>query len=352
MGRRLIPVFLTALAVVTASPRAWALETDQFTPPPAPLPDVGPQFQQHIRTMLQRVASGANIDALRRRGPLPQTISRHESDDLAARFTKLNGSGVFECDVEIWLRTSRFPEGDHIFAPSMGESIYGANPFGKPVTLVMLSPTVRLFDTYLGTDKVGHFLEQGYEYYQAYRQGEDAGLDVPACVRKALAVGVHEEKTVFGLMLIGVYSNADLAANYSGFKFFLNLTRPVLVHGRRLEPMLVKRDGLWEINHDLPADFLRPYISDHLNEALNPSFYSDQLRETVRANFPQRAAKWCAFYQIDPVSDALRLRALSTYYGEPYGHSGMDGVVTVAQMMAPPHPALAKHVVNGGPRMH
>src|SRR6476661_8091923 len=239
MGRSLVSGIVMGLALAIAAPAAMALETDQFTPPPSPLPDAGPYFQQHIRTMLQRVASQANLNALRRRGPLSQNITLKESDDLAAQFVKLNGSHMFECDVEIWLREAKFPTGPHTFAPSMGESIYGSNPLAKPATLIMLSPTVRLFDTYLGTDKVGHFLEQGYEYYQTYRQNEAAGVDAPTCVQRALAVGVHQEKTIFGLMLIGVYSNADLAANYAGFKFFLNLTRPVLINGRRLEPMLV-----------------------------------------------------------------------------------------------------------------
>jgi hypothetical protein len=349
MGRSVFPGIVMVLAAAVAAPSAMALETDQFTPPPAPLPDVAPHFQQHIRTMLQRVASQANIETLRRHGSLSQNITLKESDDLAARFVSMNGSHMFECDVEIWLREAKFPVGPHTFAPSMGESVYGSNPLAKPATLIMLSPTVRMFDTYLGTDKVGHFLEQGYEYFQAYRQGEDAKLDAPACVQKALAVGVHEEKTIFGLLLIGVYSNADLAANYAGFKFFLNMTRPVLINGRRLEPLLVKRNGLWEINQNLPVDFMKPFISDHWNEALNPSFYSDQLRETVRSNFPSRSAKWAEFYHFDPASDAPRLRALTTYYGEAYGHSGMNGVVTVSAMMTVSRPVFASHATSSPP---
>jgi hypothetical protein len=82
----------------------------------------------------------------------------------------------------------------------------------------------------------------------------------------------------FGLTMVGVYSNADMAANYAGLKFYLNLARPVVVNGRRLPPMLVKRQDLWELNPALPANFLRPFITDHLNEAMNPSLYTGVLR--------------------------------------------------------------------------
>ncbi len=195
-----------------------------------------------------------------------------------------------------------------------------------------LSPTINLFGVYLGTDKLGHFFQQGGQYYEAYRKAEAAGADAAKSVRDAIALGVFQEENYYGLLTVGVYSNADLAANYAGLKFFLNLTRPVMLNGRRLPPMLVNRQGLWEINRDLPPDFLRPFVTDHWNEAINPNLYTGVLLDTVRERFVGRAAAWSAFYGANPVASASRSDNLETFYGEPYGHSGMNRVSTVVDL--------------------
>jgi hypothetical protein len=129
-----------------------------------------------------------------------------------------------------------------------------------------------------------------------------------------------------------VYSNADLAANYAGLKLFLNLTRPVTIDGRLHPPILVIKGGLWHINPEAGEHWLRPYFTDHHNEALNPNRYSDQLRDTVRSRFPERAAKWVAFYHSDRATESERLDRLATWYGEEYGHSGLDQVVSVLDL--------------------
>lgn len=343
--------------------RASALETDQFTIPPAPLVDVGPTVQQKVRAMLQGVAARANASQLDHREAAKSAtfgFSRksHEeeadraatADYVASAFDRATGPGFVECDLEIWLRTSVFPGGTHLFDPPIGDSIYGSDPLGKPITLLTLSPTVNLFGIDLGTDKIGHFFGQGYEYYRAFRQAEDAGEDPAACVRRAIEVGVFEEKNYYGLLTVGVYSNADLAANFSGFKFFLNLTRPVLIDGRRREPMLVQRQGLWELNPELPTEFLRPFFSPHFDESLNPSFYNDQLRATVRARFPERAARWAEFHHLNRAGEPERLRSMANFSGEPYGHSTFDGVAVMIDLMPPdkavvPEPLPGRSVV-------
>src|SRR5204863_9734778 len=104
--------------------------------------------------------------------------------------------------------------------------------------------------------------------------------------------------------LVGVYSNADLAANYAGLKFYLNLTRPVTIGRKTLPPVLVRDPrGQWALNpyrDGRPEDLLRPFISDHLNEALNPSRYSEQMRSTVQSRLRRRSDKLVAFYRETP----------------------------------------------------
>ena len=55
------PGFIPLMCLLLIGSRAVALETDQFTVPPAPLIDIAPQFQQHVTAVLQGVVSRTNI---------------------------------------------------------------------------------------------------------------------------------------------------------------------------------------------------------------------------------------------------------------------------------------------------
>jgi hypothetical protein len=207
---------------------------------------------------------------------------------------------------------------------------------------------------YCGTDKVGHLLQQGHEYFEVFARAEargatngreDPGATASAALAEAVRVGVGQEHGFYGEALVGVYSNADLAANYAGLKLYLNLTRPVRVGGGLLRPpLLVKFDGRWVPNADaIPrinrtsgssaeqrrADaFLRPFISEHFNESINPSRYKEPTRHTIRTLWQQRSAAWVAFYHSTPQRESQRLHQFATWYGESYGHGGFDGLVT------------------------
>lgn len=340
------PRFAAVLAaVLLAAAPARGLETDQFTVPPRPLVDISPQFQQHATAVLREVVAKANARALehakaareastaaRRADHAAKAAACLADDFIAAALYDAVGRGLPECELEAWVARSHFPDGPAKFDPSMGESVYGANPFLRPLTMQELSPTVNLFGVYLGIDKIGHFFQQGYEYYEAYRAAEASGADRDACLRRAVEVGVGQENGFFGLMMVGVYSNADLAANYAGLKLYLNLTRPLHVNSRLRPALLVRRAGLWEVNSAAGADWLRPFFTAHLNESVNPCRYSSQLQATVRRNFPERAEKWVATYASTRAGEAARLRQLSTWYGEDYGHGGWDGVVTMLEL--------------------
>ena len=339
---KLILMLLAALFATRSRP-AHALETDQFTVPPQPLADVGPQLQQHVTAILQDVMTRTNVRYLEHtRAAAANTgwRSHHEraaaacltEDALASAFFDEVGHGLPECDIEAWVVRSHFPVSPAKFDPSMGECVYGDNLLQKPLTLQEISPTVRLFGAYMGTDKVGHLFQQGHEYFEAYRKAEQSGADRDTAVRKAVQVGIDQENGFYGLMMVGVYSNGDLAANYAGLKFYLNLTHPIHVNGRQLPPIVRLRQNLWEFNPAAGDEWLRPFFTDHLNESLNPSQYSPQLRTTVRQNFPARAERWIAFYQSTRETEARRLKELSTWYGEDYGHSGMDKVTSVLDL--------------------
>jgi hypothetical protein len=219
--------------------------------------------------------------------------------------------------------------------------VFGDSPFEKPWLLVDLSPTVNVHGAYMGLDKLGHFFQQGHEYFREYRTEEARGRAESASLARAVRLGVSQERGIYGEAMVGVYSNADLAANYAGMKFYLNLTRPVRVGDATLPPLLVRGPrGEWVFNPRRggtgAAGLLRPFVGEHFNEALNPSRYKGRLHDAVRRNLRRRAGEFVAFYRIDCGAEGERLERLSTWHGEAYGHCGPRRLISVAKLYRPP----------------
>ena len=342
-------VFCLAIAFPT-----FALETDQFTVPPQPLVDIGPALDTYVLGVIADAVREANDKAAwheraARRAPWGfwkghhrARAARFRSEDYLARrvFDVLGRGGVFECPVEGWVRRQAFGGGPALFLPPANDSAYGRTPLARRVLLAKMSPTVNAHRFYLGTDKIGHFFQQGYQYYREYgREAGRHGGSERSALARAVRHGVRQERGFYGEATVGIYSNADLAANYAGLKFYLNLTRAVDVGGESLPSVLVRADdGGWRFSDARANDLLRPFFGDHFNEALNPCRYAGDLRGPVRAHLRDHSKAVVAFFQCSVEGEGARQLELSTWYGEAYGHSGPDGLVTIADTcFAPGH---------------
>jgi ankyrin repeat protein len=192
--------------------------------------------------------------------------------------------------------------------------------------------TINVYGTYFGPDKVGHFNDMGYVYYLIYRSAIRKGLSEEEALQKVLAEGMNGlllgERGFLGYISAGSYSNADLASNYAGFKFYLNLTDETRIKGR-MQPPMVQRDGeFWRLSPHVRRDseFFAQFISDHFNEALNSSVWDASMCKAMRRSVRARSEQIREFYADDNGNrrpqayfDA-RVEELSTYYGEDYGY--------------------------------
>jgi RHS repeat-associated protein len=101
----------------------------------------------------------------------------------------------------------------------------------------------------VGTDKIGHFFAQGYEYFEkSVLEGRGDQF--------AKAWGVETEKTQYGLHGTGVFSLADLSANKEGLRFYKELYN---------DPFLK-----FDIGN---------YVTSRWNEESNPNVYSPVMEE-------------------------------------------------------------------------
>jgi hypothetical protein len=78
----------------------------------------------------------------------------------------------------------------------------------------VLSPTIQVNGIYIGIDKLGHFFQQGFQYYEVEDQKKGQSQEF----------GKGTEVGFYGLASTGVYSQADLEANRQGLLFFKQIS--------------------------------------------------------------------------------------------------------------------------------
>jgi hypothetical protein len=373
--RRRLPIILLLATLILSPPITTrpilAFETDQYDLPPTPLADIGEEVAKHVDERLREAVSRINADISRREdcatvedrnptcGAVADEIEKlaylRSADGLAYQVYKELGSGIPPfTSMGTWMDTHRFKGQPARYRPSFFKSIF----IPLPHVALTTSPTVLMYGSEFGTDKVAHFFQQGYRYFEIYRRARQKGLSPDAATHEAVLWGRKSEERIFGVLISGVYSNGDLASNYAGMKFYESLTQPVRI-GSGIQPSLLRlQNGTWVINEGASLrECLKLLISDHFNEALNPSIFTPNfgLRWYVRREVRRRACKqWFArnpnLSQSELEEESIRLRL---WHGDDYGFTGSEDFVTIANTcfesneiapQAEPHPIASARV--------
>ena len=355
------------LLVISLSPAA-AHETDQFTVPPnRKFADLGDYFN---RWAYRAIAQGVNVTNTQIRRAMDEHKPAGVIEELQS------GPHVTMAIRTQWpWSVTQIEEFEKVLAsPEMrqqypgrvvayGERFAGVYqwaflPFDIRgwAHVLFFSSTIRVYGTYVGTDKFGHFTDEGINYYFEYRKWRDAGVSERESVARAVLLGSHglmSEDGLLGLAANADYANGDIAGNFSGFLFYRNLTEPMQLKGRPYPAMLVREGAFWKIADDVRPDsgFFARFISDHLDEALNPGFFDPYLRPAMHEAVRARTAVLLQHYADEDgrVHDRQwfdrKLRELSTYYGIDYGHRGTyEELVSIGNSCFPDKPAGPRRV--------
>ena len=291
---------LLLAVILAAADLASAMETDQFTTPRMPMHDIGSALSGKIADILESDRTGRD----------PEVV-----------LSEWAGHNIFRSRLGRWVSDLSATDGLARYLPKAFDSIYRWVFSPVPLSFLFDSPTVRVHGFYMGTDKVDHFFQQGYDYYQDVMRGRSEGRDVEAAVAAAVAHGVKQEHTYYGTAVSGIYSNGDLAANYAGMKFYRNLRHPVRIGDATHAPMFQKTPEGWRLRPGAdPARLLEPFLSNHLDESLNPNRYRFS-RKSLRSTIRKRCAQWTQFYsdRLDFVAPAGKSFA-AKWFGEEYGY--------------------------------
>ncbi len=342
---------LTLLALPLG--RLAAHETDHYTIPPGRhFADLSPYFTAYFHDGIEHGLSRLNkaIDEApdadtRARLQSPRAVADAVYDALP------NGYFAIE-DVERTVQSSGMAEqypGYAVGYKNQFKASYTHLPFDpRALFKFWFASHFKVFDTYMGGDKIGHFNDMGYRYYTRYADaladGHTGDQAHAAVIEFATHDPIFSEAGVLGYLSAGAYSNGDQAANYAGFLFYRNLTEPVALKGRLRSPLVVRDGPHWRLaEHVRPdSDFFAWFVSDHWDEALNPSDYDGLMRGGMERNIRERTALILWRYRDEHDRPrpreffVRRAQELRTYFGADYGHGGeADELLTIADVCFP-----------------
>ena len=242
------------LFAALASAAAGAYETDPYTGRHFDIADSGATLDAQVNAALDDIAA-------RWRG------GANEQRFVTAIYRKLGGRHWVD-KLERWAINA--PEVEKL-PVTRAQSMYAKLPIyaTRVAGIFGFGPTIKVHGVLMGTDKIGHFFSQGRKFYRRYlRSGDET---------KAARRSITTEKALFGRLFTGIYSNADIVANYEGFRFYRSLfndgaatAKPSIMTWRDGKP-LRRRDFSW-VDH----------VNAFWDEALNPNAYDCALLPHVK----------------------------------------------------------------------
>lgn len=373
--------FIIVLYFLGIHASSHAYESDQFTVPNEELADVGEDISSFIYSRVNFAVEKINSDL----SILPQKIeetqialesleakekpllSRELKNKLATykeRYKSIQSpegvvqavykeigpklswedqrDGVFGLPLSYIPYPENLKDGKRItYVPKTTQNIYALAGFHRIISssFFVFCSSLKMFDVYLGVDKLGHMFNQGYEYYTLLSKKLREGKSEKEALKDVIDWGRSTENGIFGTLVNGIYANADLAANYSGLLFYKNLLEKTHIAGEIRHPVLIiNSDKTVSLNPEVTftgLTFLAPYISKHLNEAYNPSRFEKLVRIMVKKAIVKRCDNVKRFYEIIDKSEIKNItQDLYTFYGEDYGHRD-DDLIKVDEVCFP-----------------
>jgi len=259
-------VALFVLCALASPSRVRALETDQYWSWHRPLADSTEAVNAWFNLAVTRV-----LDQEAQHSPgVPL-----QCEEVRNRIGYRLEFEIFQ-DVELWTFHSslvdRAPASPEEVDEFESGNIYSNHPPLDIGNWLPHSPTIEINGVRIGTDKLAHFVSSGWKYYRIYRWRLNHGHDAADAYEWAVRWGVLEERSINGLLAVGVFSRADMESNASGLRFYIDLCDGD-------DPYLAKVDGRWGLRRSVD---LAEYVTPEWDESYQNSIYAGYRWKWVR----------------------------------------------------------------------
>lgn len=172
------------------------------------------------------------------------------------------------------------------------ESIYSSVRLHEsvPITLYPLGKVLRVNENIIAGDKFSHFFNVGWTYYNIhYVDKED--------VMVALDYGDTTERLIWGLLTTGVYSWADLSANFSGMRFWASVLAEPDVLNRELDPLVKCESSKWVQDRQFTWN---NWVSASWDEGVNCNTYAPRFADKIEDVNKARVAEGLEICPMQP----------------------------------------------------
>lgn len=270
-----MPLLVTLAGFLVNTP-AMALETDQFYAWGKPIEDSTVYLNAWVQLQIQ--------SALDSRSARATQNCESVVNDLQKRLQH----SIYQ-PVELWIISSnlvdRVPRGEAANRDYRSHYLLSKTYRFDYARALAPSPTLQVNEIRFGSDKLAHFFSEGWWYYKQWRKKHDK-LTPKELQDRLFRYGVKLERSIQGVAMTGVFSPADLEANYQGFLFYQQLC-----HGDK--PLLSRQGDRWQFSDRF--DF-RDYIYPKWDESWNPNVYSKRrwksISKTMAGYCPQLDSAW------------------------------------------------------------
>ena len=264
-------VFFTLTAVTLSAllpPVSLAYETDQLTNRGDPIEDSTDVLNRKVNNTIAKIV---------------EEWDRGHDEMAFVNAIYRDIGGVHWVDrIERW--AMRSPEVDKLDIPRYGSVFSGQPIWAVRVTALFgVGKTIMVNKQLIGTDKLGHFISQGRKYYRRFtRHGSE---------ERAAKQSTFTERAIFGQLSNGIFSNADLVANYEGHRFYRSLFEDGIIEGK---PSILRwEDDHWVIQREFDwAD----HVNEYWDEALNVNYFDASLYKHMH----KRLISFCPDYWKEP----------------------------------------------------
>lgn len=257
MKRLACSITLLGIAFLLAPLSCGAYETDQLSDRLSPISDSTALLDERVN---QSIADA-----------IANWKGRRKDSKVVSRIYHDIGGVHWVDKIERWAMNSEDVERLQV---SRYDSIYSGHPIWATRVAGMFGtgPTIKLNGQLIGSDKLGHFLSQGRKFWKRYVRYQDEA--------RAAEHSAYTERALFGQLTTGSYSNADLVANFEGYRFYRSLFEDNIVPGK---PAILAWDNdQWRIQRKFTwAD----HVNEYWDEALNVNHYDGLLYPHMKERF-------------------------------------------------------------------
>ena len=279
---RFVSVGLCLAVSISWPGPAFADETDNFTCRLRVLRDsLGPLdaiMNARIQTTLARVN-------LRRERCDEACLARELQADVGGAY-RHPLTGIPHSRFERWIGERTDVDRCRV---EFGSSIYGARPYNQPWLfpftgrIILIADSIRVDGHLIGIDKINHFIREGLSHWKAARE---PGASIDRVMRNELGSPGRQfrwnEYGLKGWSLTGVLAYSDLAASYSGYRFWSDLSSI----GRPSSLVAVEpASGRFVARR--PFSFAE-YVNDAWDESVNCSEFQPGLARQVASALVKR----------------------------------------------------------------